>query len=162
MNSYTIRTDIWQMNLPDDWEERKTADGKSLYFESKDGTKGMYIATWSLASDDRRTAEEVAGSFKAADLRALDAMDGYAWQIVNQVNRAYGPACVAITDCLASEKRYRAVGKILSAPPIVVKASFHDYACTDYQASRDYFVAVIDSLRFFVAEDEATPGTSPE
>lgn len=161
MDFYTIRTDIWQMNLPGDWEERKTADGKSLYFECKDGTKGMYIATWSLASDDRRTAEEVAGSFKAADLRALDAMDGYAWQIMNQVNRANGPACVAITDCLAAEKCYRSIGKILSAPPIVVKASFHDYACTDYPLSHGYFVPIIDSLRFFVAEDEPASSASP-
>ncbi|HYD59523.1 MAG TPA: hypothetical protein VEC35_04175 [Noviherbaspirillum sp.] len=155
MNAYTIRTDIWQMSLPADWEERKTADGKSLYFESRDGTKGLYIATWSLAADDRRTAEEVAGSFKAADLRALDAMDGYAWQIVNQVNRAIGQACVAITDCLATEKCYRSLGKILAAPPLVVKASFHDYACTDYQLSVDYFAPVIDSLRFFVPEQDA-------
>ena len=154
MNLNTIRTDIWVMNLPDDWEERKTADGKSLYFECKDGTKGMYIATWNLAADDRRTAEEVAGSFKAADLRALDAMAGYAWQIVNQVNRANGPACVAVTDCLAAEKSYRCVGKILAAPPIVVKASFHDYACTNYQQSCDYFVPIIDSLRFFVPEKD--------
>ncbi len=155
MNTYTIRTDIWQMSLPTDWEERKTTDGKSLYFECKDGTKGLYIATWSLAGDDRRTAEEVAGSFKAADLRALDAMDGYAWEIVNQVNRANGQACVAITDCLAVEKCYRAVGKILAAPPLVVKASFHDYACTDYRMSCDYFAPLIDSLRFFVPEQDA-------
>jgi hypothetical protein len=154
MNAYTIHTDIWQMSLPADWEERKTTDGKSVYFESRDGTKGLYVATWSLAGDDRRTAEEVAGSFKAADLRALDAMDGYAWQIVNQVNRANGPACVAITDCLATEKCYRSVGKILAAPPLVVKASFHDYACTDYQLSVDYFAPVIDSLRFFVREED--------
>lgn len=157
MNFNTIRTNIWVMHLPDDWEERKTPDGKSLYFECKDGTKGLYIATWNLAGDDRRTAEEVAGSFKAADLRALDAMAGYTWQIVNQVNRANGPACVAITDSLAAQKSYRAVGKILAAPPIVVKASFHDYACTDYQVSHDYFVPIIDSLCFFVP-DEAAAG----
>ncbi|RZI43771.1 hypothetical protein EGT07_08365 [Herbaspirillum sp. HC18] len=149
-NFYTIRTDIWQMSLPSDWEERKTTDGKSLYFECSDGTKGLYIATWSLADNDRRTAEEVAGSFKAADLRALDAMDGYAWRIVDQVNRGNAAACVAITDCFAQEKSYRTLGKILAAPPLVVKASFHDYACTEYKVSHDYFVPMVDSLRFFV------------
>jgi len=154
MNFYTIRTDIWVINLPEDWEERKTPDGKSLYFECRDGTKGMYIATWSLAADDRRTAEEVAGSFKAADLRALDAMDGYAWQIVAQVNKAKGSACVAITDCLAAEKAYRTVGKILAVPPVVVKATFHDYACIDYRLSQEYFAPVIDSLQFFVPEEQ--------
>ena len=156
MNYYMLRTDIWQMTLPDDWEERKTTDGKSLYFECRDGTKGIYIATWSLAGNDPRPAEEVAGSFKESDLRALDAMDGYAWEIVDQVHRGTGAACVAITDCLAAEKSYRSVGKILAAPPIVVKASFHDYACTDYPLSRDYFAPIIDSLRFYVPEEDAS------
>lgn len=161
MNFHRLHTDIWLMHLPDDWAERKTSDGKSLYFECKDGTKGLYIATWNLAGDDRRTAEAVAGSFKAADLRALDAMEGYAWEIVNQVNRANGPACVAITDCMAAAKSYRTIGKILAAPPIVVKASFHDYACTDYRVSHDYFEPIIDSLRFFVAKEDAASPASP-
>lgn len=153
MDFYTIRTDIWQMALPADWAERKTADGSSLYFECKDGSKGLYIATWNLAADDRRNAEEVAGSFKAADLRALDAMNGYAWEIVSQVHRANGPACVAITDCLATDKNYRTVGKVLAVPPVVVKASFHDYACVDYPLSQDYFAPLIDSLQFYVPDD---------
>jgi len=143
---YTIRTDIWLMTLPPDWEERRTADGKSLYFECKDGTKGLYIATWSLAEDDTRNAEEVAGSFKTADLKALDAMQGYAWEIVGQVNQGGGQVCVAVTDCLAADKCYRTVGKILAAPPVAVKATFHDYACVDYAVSREYFAPIIDSF----------------
>ncbi|HYD93841.1 MAG TPA: hypothetical protein VEC01_00850 [Noviherbaspirillum sp.] len=154
-NFYTIRTDIWLMSLPSDWEERRTPDGKSLYFECKDGTKGLYIATWSLSEDDGRSAEDIAGSFKTADLKALDAMEGYAWKIVEQVNRGSGQACVAITDCLAAEKCYRSLGKILAMPPVVVKASFHDYACVDYAASQAYFAPIVDSLRFYVPGEEA-------
>ncbi|WP_206047014.1 hypothetical protein, partial [Noviherbaspirillum denitrificans] len=79
--------------------------------------------------------------------------------IVNQVNKANGGACVAITDCLAVEKCYRSIAKILATPPIVVKASFHDYACMDYRTSQDYFVPIVDSLQFFVPVGDATPET---
>lgn len=149
---YTIRTDIWTMLLPDDWAERKTNDGKSLYFESNDGTKGIYIATWNLGDGDRRNAEDIATSFKAADFKSLESMRGYSWQILSETSHGTGQACVAITDCFAAANSYRAIGKILVAPPIAVRASFHDYACGDYEMSRAYFAPIIDSLKFFVEQ----------
>ena len=151
MNAYnTVRTDIWTMSLPGDWVQRAVSDGKSLYFESGDGTKGIYIATWNLSADDNRTAEDIAASFKAVDLTSLTSMNGYSWKIVAETSHGSGQACVALTDCLAAEKNYRTVGKILVASPIVVRAAFHDYACGDYEVSRAAYAPIIDSLRFFV------------
>lgn len=140
------------MSLPSDWEQRKAGDGKSLYFESGDGTKGIYIATWNLGADDTRAAEDVAASLKATDLKALVSMNGYSWKVVSEFSHGAGQACLAVTDCIASEKNYRTVGKILIASPIVVRASFHDYACADYDVSRAYYAPIIDSLQFFLAQ----------
>ncbi|WP_292937960.1 hypothetical protein [Noviherbaspirillum sp.] len=149
----TIHTDFWMLHLPDDWAQRESNDGKSIYLESADGTKGAYLTTWTLAEDDERPAEEVAAAFREADLKALTNMAGYAWKIVSEVSRGTGTACVSITDCLAAEKSYRVVGKILVAPPVVIRAAFHDYGCGDYEASLNYFAPIVDSLQFYVGQD---------
>lgn len=146
MTYYTIRTDTWIMSLPSDWVQREAGSSASLYFEAGDGSKGMYISTWSLREDDRRFPEEVAKVFRAHDLKSLDNMGGYEWRIIDDVGDVTSAACAMVTDCLAAENSYRVVGKILAAPPFVVRASFHDYACNDYAASKAYLSPVVDSL----------------
>jgi len=149
MRTYNVvRTDTWIMALPSDWVQKPAADKVSVYFEAADGTKGLYISTWSLGDDDHRTAEEVVQSFKANDWRALQNMQGYEWKVVSEINDVGGNVCVNVTDSLAAEHGYRTIGKIIAAPPLVVRAAFHDYACGDYEVSRSYFADMVSSLRF--------------
>lgn len=149
MRTYNVvRTDTWMMALPSDWVQKQAADKVSVYFEAADGTKGLYISTWSLGADDHRTPEEVVHSFKANDWKALQNMQGYQWQVMSEINDVGGSICVNVTDCLADQHGYRAIGKIIAAPPLVVRAAFHDYACGDYEASRSYFADLVSSLRF--------------
>jgi hypothetical protein len=148
-NYNVVRTDNWIMALPSDWEQKQTADTSSVYFESSDGTKGLYISTWSLGAEDRRAPEVVARSFKANDMKSLQNMQGYAWKVVAETCDNGENSCVAVTDCLAAENSYRTVGKIIAQPPLVVRASFHDYACADYEVSRGYFADIVSSLRFY-------------
>jgi hypothetical protein len=152
-NYNVVRTDNWIMALPSDWEQKQTADSSSVYFESGDGTKGLYISTWSLGAEDSRSPEEVAKSFKANDLKSLQNMQGYRWQVVAETSDSGENSCIAVTDCLAVENSYRTVGKIIAQPPLVVRASFHDYACGDYDASRNYFADLVSSLRFHTLRD---------
>ncbi|HJV84407.1 MAG TPA: hypothetical protein VJ698_02945 [Noviherbaspirillum sp.] len=148
----TIHTDFWLLKVPQDWSERPTDDGKSIYLESADGTKGAYLTTWTLGEDDDRPAEELAAAFRIADLKSLENMAGYRWKIMAEITRGTGNACVSITDYLDTEKNHRAVGKILAAPPVVIRATFHDYACINYDASLDYFAPIVDSLQFYVGQ----------
>ena len=143
---HTIRTDTWIMSLPSDWEQRDASGSSSLYFEAVDGTKGLYISTWKLRDDDTRAAEQVAKVFRANDLKSLDNMGGYQWRIVGDMNDVVQDACVSVTDCMAENNNYRVIGKIIAAPPFVVRASFHDYACVDYAGSCAYFAPLIESL----------------
>lgn len=148
----TIHTDFWLMKVPPDWSERPTGDGKSIYLESADGAKGAYLTAWTLSEDDDRPAEEIAAAFREADLRSLVNMAGYRWKIMAELSRGTGNACVSIADYLEAEKTHRAIGKILVAPPVVIRATFHDYACSDYDASLDYFAPIVDSLQFYVGQ----------
>jgi hypothetical protein len=147
MTYQTLQTSTWTISLPLDWSQGKVADNGSLYFQAGDGTKGIYITTWNLGAEDTRDAEDIVEAFQVADLNSLKQMVDYHWQLVSQQRNDVNRTSVAITDLLAAEKCYRTVGKILVTLPVAVRASFHDYACADYQVSRDYFVHIIDSFQ---------------
>lgn len=147
MSDYrNLRTPHWTLTLPADWTQGKSDDTGSLYFESADGSKGVFITTWQLGPQDRRNAEQAAVAFQNADIRSFEAMDGYQWQVLGKDVQTAGSGCIAIAELWAAARHYRAVGKVLAAPPIVVRATFHDYACTNPQSSQGYLDPVIASL----------------
>ena len=141
----TIRTDTWIISLPSDWVEKGTTDAGALYFESSNGEKAMYITTWNLGEGSNQS-RDVADSFKATDIKTLHNMEGYTWQTVDEEFLQHESSSITVVDSFAPEKHYRIVGKILADPPVVVRATFHDYACSDYAVSRAYFAPIIKSL----------------
>jgi hypothetical protein len=146
----TIRTDTWVISLPNDWEEKGTTEAGALYFESPDGEKAMYISTWNLEGNTE-LSQDVANSFKAIDIESLYKMEGYSWQIVGESIVHHETSTILVVDSLAQEQSYRIVSKILSAPPVVVRATFHDYGCSNYATSKTYFSPIIESLGFYVS-----------
>jgi hypothetical protein len=74
-------------------------------------------------------------------------MKGYSWRTVAESSANDETAAISLTDYVATENSYRIVIKILARPPIVVRASFHDYQCDDYAVSSAYFAPLIDSVK---------------
>jgi hypothetical protein len=148
-NFQTMRTDTWVLSLPSDWLEKEITEEGSLNFESADGEKALYISTWNLGENITSSSKGVAESFKATDLSTLLDMDGYSWQIIEEETTHSATATIVVVDSLAEAKSYRIVGKILVRLPVVVRASFHDYACSNYAASKASFTSIIESLHFY-------------
>jgi hypothetical protein len=140
-----VSTDTWEITLPSDWVQKEPSEQGALYFESADGSKAMYISTWNVGANPS-PPNEVAESFKAKDMRALHDMDGYKWSVVAEQVTHSECSAVVLLDNLAAANTYRIVTKILARPPLVIRASFHDYLCEDYELSRAYFTPIIDSL----------------
>lgn len=141
----TIRTDTWVISLPSDWTKKESEQGE-ICLESSDGEKAIFITTWNLGADSHQSSGEVAESFRAIDMRSLYKMDGYSWQTMDEEILQYETTTISVVDSFAREQNYRIVGKILSRLPVVVRASFHDYACLDYAASKTYLASIIDSF----------------
>jgi hypothetical protein len=142
-----LRAGAWELSLPADWSQAPSSDDRSLYFETADGAKGLYVTTWALAEHERRPVEDVVEAFLAADLQSMKQSAQQTWRMMSQYRDESAHVCVAITDLFAAEKFHRTILKILAWPPTIVTASFHDYACTDYEASYAYFQDIIDSLQ---------------
>lgn len=143
-----IRTETWTILIPSDWVEGENTSSKAHYFESGDGEKAVYIATWNLGQQPRALATDVAESFLQTDLRSMKTMDGYAWQHLDRSVSVTGTIAIAVADNYAAAQSYRIACKILARPPVVVRASFHDYACHDLPASQRFFRPIMDSLGF--------------
>lgn len=148
MASHTlIRTRTWQLRLPEDWHEQGQSESGEIYFESADGTKGVYIATWNIPASDGNDSRAIAQSFRSAEITSLKRMEGYAWELLLDEFIAMETTFVTICDAWARAQGYRIASKVLAEVPVVVRAAFHDYQCEDLEESQLYFAPIIHSLQ---------------
>jgi hypothetical protein len=146
MARYFVSTDAWTIELPSDWVEVGKTGPDGVYFESRDGTKGVYVSACRV-EDGPLTVQEVAASFRSAGLASLREMQDYAWVLVGDEGGTEEDAAVRVTDAHAEKQGYRIVCKVLAELPVVVSAAFHDYLCRDLDESQRYFAPMVASLR---------------
>lgn len=150
MQTYdNIPTDTWSLSLPSDWLEKEQTESGALYFESPEGDKAIYISTWNLGESAPPSSTEVATSFAETERQSLLDMEGYSWETLSDQTQESDGIAVVLVDSLAKDNCYRIASKILAHLPLIVRASFHDYACEDYDLSKNYFSPVIESLCFY-------------
>ena len=151
-----VRGDSWTIALPEGWKAPETLENGTVYLDSFDESKGIYVTTWMLAPEDLPSSPAAAAeSFKDQDVEALQQMEGYVWELVDK--RVEAPdtgVAVVIADHLAEASEYRIATKVIARLPLVVRAAFHDYNCTDYAASREFFAPLIQSLHLVAGEGE--------
>lgn len=141
----------WEIHLPLDWTGKGDTGAGEQYFESGDGTKGIYIGSWRIPPVEGRTTQQWVESFRNAEQASLLALGTYAWELLVDETVCLGTTAMAWADAWARPQSYRIASKVLLRVPLVVRAAFHDYLCDDLAASQSYFAPLIESLR--------TPGT---
>lgn len=145
MTFATLSTGTWRIRLPSDWAEKEQRSDGQIYLEATDGTKGVYLATWNLGSNPKSVNEELE-TFRRIELRSLHAMEGRSWRVIDEWKSDGPPFAVLGLDALDEPRSYRIICQLLCDLPLIVRASFHDYDCSDYDASRHFFRPIIDSL----------------
>jgi len=145
MTFETLSTETWQIRLPSDWAEKEPRSDGQLYLEAADGTKGIYLATWNLGANPKSAKEELE-TFRRIELRSLHAMKGRTWRVMDEWRSERPPFSALGFDALDEPRSYRIVCQLLCDLPLIVRASFNDYDCGDYDASRHFFRSIIESL----------------
>jgi len=136
-------TDTWTVAFPSDWEDQ--SEGDTTYFESPDGTKGLYLALWHLGEEESRSPTQLVDVFLAAELKdLLGGADGREL-LLRQIEQS-GDSVFCTWDTLARQNAYRVAGKIQARGKYVLRATFHDYDCEEYDSSLKYFEPIIASL----------------
>jgi hypothetical protein len=143
-----VRGDSWTIELPDGWKAPEALENGTVYLDSADESKGIYLTTWTLPPEDTPpSAVAAAQSFKDKDVQMLQLMEGYTWRLLDErIEEPEAGVGVVTADHLADANEYRIVTKVLARPPLVVRAAFHDYLCDDYETSREYLAPLIQSL----------------
>jgi hypothetical protein len=144
----TIGIGNWTMRVPKDWVVTDESSAGVLHLESGNGAKAISVSTWNLGGGAMRPGAEIAEAFKQAELKSLREMAGYTWQLMAEESLQAGALSIVFTDNWDPANNYRIAGLVMARPPLVVRATFHDYACVDYPASGRYFAPIIDSLEF--------------
>jgi hypothetical protein len=142
----TISTEVWQIDLPGDWSERECSAEHTVYFESADGTKGAYFSTWCFR-DDPRSARQILESFRSAELRTLSEMEDSRWESVGEWSSDTSESTVLGEDFLDRRAHYRIACQLIARLPWLVRSTFHDYDCTDYDESKQFFHPIIESMQ---------------
>lgn len=142
----TISTETWKIRLPNDWSERECSAEHTVYFESADHTKGAYFSTWCFR-DDPRSAREILESFRRAELRTLHQMKDSVWRSVDEWSSENPELSVLGADFLDKQAHYRIACHLITRLPWLVRSTFHDYDCTDYDSSKQFFEPIIESLQ---------------
>jgi hypothetical protein len=144
-NHIIISSEMWEIRLPSDWEQRECSSRQD-YFESADGTMGVYISTWNL-SNDPTPARQLLESFRSVEVESFTKMKGRTWKSVNKWSSDTQNLSVLGEDFLDHKNRYRIVCQLIARLPWLVRATFHDYDCADYAGSKQFFQPIIDSLK---------------
>ena len=143
-----ITTETWTVAFPSDWTDKAQEDG-TLYFESPEGDKGFYVALWNISEAETRTPIELVESFQKTELSSFFPEDED-WQILQKRVLDQNPA-LGYWEGFSEERNYRISGKQLAAGHLVLRATFHDYDCTNAQVSAELFAPIVDSLELIEA-----------
>lgn len=132
----------WIVTLPADWRLLSTSPHGVDYFGSADENFGLYIAVWDV-HDAQREPNEVAAEFMRVSVESLNNMPEHTWHHAQHVT-GVGEA---LLDSLERSRNYRVVRRVIAGPPLVLDASFHDYACKDLTASSDVLSPLLENVR---------------
>jgi len=147
VNYNSLETDNWSIQLPSNWLEKTTAQGiGKLYFESPDGSKGIYILTLRFAPDDHRSPMEHLNVARDIVERGLNDMAGYRWVRIQDEARADSETGEQLLDSYDREQQYRIIARVVLKLPYMSNVSLHDYLCDDIEISDQTLLPILNSF----------------
>ncbi|RZI59257.1 MAG: hypothetical protein EOP14_04360 [Pseudomonas sp.] len=138
-------TDHWTVAFPSDWTD-KSEGSETLYFESPHGDKGFYISLWLMSDHESRDSRELVEAFQATEIASF-LPKSENWELLDRNISDSESSVIGSWEGINQERSYRVSGTQLAAGKFVLRATFHDYDCSDRVASAKSFAPIIDSLQ---------------
>jgi hypothetical protein len=142
MSPQTIRTEFWEAQLPAGWVQSEREPKEVVYFESPDGTAGVYLSTWRIAGQPLIAAMR---DTQAIEERNLPPTERGRWEVLKS-DQLGGSDIEAATEYLNRTDRYRIVSRMLGRGDFYVRLTYHDYDCVDPSESAQRSEPVLASL----------------
>lgn len=144
-----FETEVWSVLLPEDWAPEKPGRSGHPFISSADKSKGVYVCCYPLGD---ATPGDAVYARCVRDVEVMRDMQGYTFVLMNKWRSDKDDSACMGMDYFDRDRGFRLVTHVIASSTWVVGASFQDYECRDYEVSRDYFRAMIRSLKFMDAE----------
>lgn len=148
MSEQTVSTDLWEARLPEAWVHVPQESEDSTYFESPDGSAGVYFSTWGTRG---KSLADVLRDTWAIELRNLPDADSGKWEIVERSETSDGTWIEACAEYLNRADGHRIVSRLLGRDEFYVRLSYHDYDCIDRVKSAELSATILASLTLIAA-----------
>lgn len=132
----------WCVSLPEDWTFQRETGAGAAYYEAADSSAGLYIAVWNIHTT-QRDIQEVLSDFSDDAIAGLNDLAEHRWSH-QSVPLGEGDL---LLDSQEAEYHHRVLRRIIAELPLVLNASFHDYAFADVPQSNARLGALLQSLR---------------
>ena len=151
MSTQVISTDLWEASLPEPWVRVDRDPQEVVYFESPDGTAGVYLSTWCVTGQSLLSALE---GTQAIEWRNLPSPEHGQWEVLRRSESDHGVQIEAVTEYFNRADNYRIVSRLLGRDDHYVRLAYHDYSCTDARVSAEQSDPIVASL---ILRDEYRP-----
>jgi len=132
MKKQTISTDLWEVELPEDWRLVESETGQSIYFESPDGAAGAYFLAWRVSQPSLRVAVQ---SMRDTERRSLPRTEQGKWEVMRESSGGDEAGVDDVVEYFNRESCYRIASRILGRADHCVRFAYHDYSCTEFDRS---------------------------
>lgn len=150
----------WEFEMPEGWQHKPNETSNS-YFESEDGTSGMYVKSIAL-SEPKPTPAHLARYVQDIHFSGFTEGTTNSWEVVEQRMSTEGGLARSALDILDSSANYRVLSLVLATSTEAVQISIHDYWCEDYAASQHAYSSLEASLVRVASAALYLPSDAPE
>ena len=136
----TARIGHWQFLMPEDFEQKDRGSGAN-YFESPDGTKGLYVKLIDFGTP-RESPEAVASHVQIIHESSFFNLENSSWRVIDRRTESRGAFIKSALDIYDSSARYRVLSIVMSDKQTAIQITLHDYICEDYASRKELFNAI--------------------
>lgn len=150
-----VSTPFWEVELPGDWRQVPFEPQEMVYFEAANGAAGVYVSVWRPGEASVAAAVRQAVVGDARRLLDLDLDVGVGeWTVTQRDLEEQAGRVEAWSEYHNAVASYFVTTRYLGHEGVFVRATYHDYACTDEAYSRAASTRVLQSL---VLVDQSGP-----
>ncbi|HEX5352649.1 MAG TPA: hypothetical protein VFW60_01065 [Rhodanobacteraceae bacterium] len=133
----------WQFDMPEGWLRK---DSESVdYFEEPGGTKGLYVKSIVLPQP-KGSPSALAEYIQSVHLKGFNEASGANWSVMERAIKEQHGLVRSVLDIYDAQASYRVLSFVVCGTQQAIQVSVHDYACTDYSATRNAFTPLASSI----------------
>ncbi len=117
----------WKVKIPMNWHPGDAPNKEQWYFESPDGTKGIYISSFDTGTTSELGMVRVLENARDVQQNSFKVMKGYNFQTSSSSIEKMAMKQMFTQDDYDAVNKYRIIEKVIVAPNIEIRVSIHDY-----------------------------------